>query len=260
MKNLRKYGNPPFNVALLHGGPGAPGEMAPVARELSKTMGVLEPLQTADTVDGQVEELQGVLEALADLPVTLVGFSWGAWLGYIFAARHPKMVVKLVLVSSGPFKEEYARDIKATRLSRLSPKEKREVAGLVITRNSKSVAERNAALSRFGELMCSADAFDPLPDNSEPVQCDSNVHRGVWAQASMMRSSGELLKLGKKIKCPVIAIHGDYDSHPADGVRVPLESNLKDFRFIILKKCGHYPWYERLARDEFFSILAEELK
>ena len=33
MKNLRKYGKPPFNVAVIHGGPGVPGEMAPVARD-----------------------------------------------------------------------------------------------------------------------------------------------------------------------------------------------------------------------------------
>ncbi len=46
MTNIRKYGNPPFSVAVIHGGPGAPGEMAPVARELSSRWGVLEPLQT----------------------------------------------------------------------------------------------------------------------------------------------------------------------------------------------------------------------
>jgi len=32
MKNLRKYGKAPFSIAAIHGGPGAPGEMAPVAR------------------------------------------------------------------------------------------------------------------------------------------------------------------------------------------------------------------------------------
>jgi len=47
MKNLRIYGNPPFKVAVLHGGPGATRQMAPVARELSLKRGVLEPLQTA---------------------------------------------------------------------------------------------------------------------------------------------------------------------------------------------------------------------
>ncbi len=50
MENLRKYGNPPFIAALIHGGPGSPGEMAPVARELSTGRGILEPLQTAATL------------------------------------------------------------------------------------------------------------------------------------------------------------------------------------------------------------------
>jgi hypothetical protein len=62
VKNLRKYGNKPFNVAVIHGGPGAPGEMAPVARELSSVRGILEPLQTAATLEGQVQELKAVLE------------------------------------------------------------------------------------------------------------------------------------------------------------------------------------------------------
>src|SRR5712692_10060037 len=54
MQNLRLYGQSPFTVAVLHGGPGAPGTMAPVARELATEWGVLEPLQTADSLDGQV--------------------------------------------------------------------------------------------------------------------------------------------------------------------------------------------------------------
>lgn len=64
MKNVRTYGTAPFQVAVIHGGPGAPGEMAPVARELSLLCGVLEPLQTKTTVAEQVEELATVLRAL----------------------------------------------------------------------------------------------------------------------------------------------------------------------------------------------------
>ncbi len=103
MKNLRKYGNKPFNVAVIHGGPGAPGEMAPVARELSSVRGVLEPLQTATTVEGQVQELKAVLEKNGDLPVTLIGFSWGAMLSFIFTARYPSFVKKLILIGSGAY-------------------------------------------------------------------------------------------------------------------------------------------------------------
>ncbi|MHA1167837.1 MAG: alpha/beta fold hydrolase, partial [Candidatus Hodarchaeales archaeon] len=35
MKLLRKHGKPPYSIAVIHGGPGAGGEMAPVAIELS---------------------------------------------------------------------------------------------------------------------------------------------------------------------------------------------------------------------------------
>ncbi|HKB48274.1 MAG TPA: alpha/beta hydrolase, partial [Ktedonobacterales bacterium] len=124
MQNLRLYGQPPFTVAVLHGGPGAPGTMAPVARELATEWGVLEPLQTADSLDGQVEELRAVLDEHADLPVTLIGSSWGAMLGYIFAARYPAHVRKLILVGSGVYEARYAAGIEQTRLDRLSEAER----------------------------------------------------------------------------------------------------------------------------------------
>ena len=87
MKNLRQYGDSPFVVVVVHGGPGAAGEMAPVARELACSWGVLEPLQTAESLEGQVEELRTVLDNNADTPVVMIGHSWGAWLSYILAAR-----------------------------------------------------------------------------------------------------------------------------------------------------------------------------
>ena len=89
MENPRKYGNQPFTVAVIHGGPGAPGEMVPVIRKLSSVTGVLEPLQTKVTLEDQVEELGNILEEHGDLPVNLIGFSWGAMVSYIFTALHP---------------------------------------------------------------------------------------------------------------------------------------------------------------------------
>jgi len=60
MKNPKKYGDAPFKIIVIHGGPGAPGEMAPVAEELSSDYGVLEPLQTKDSIKEQIEtELHG---------------------------------------------------------------------------------------------------------------------------------------------------------------------------------------------------------
>ncbi|MFO7996195.1 MAG: alpha/beta hydrolase, partial [Dehalococcoidia bacterium] len=71
--------------------------------------------------------------------------------------------------------------------------------------------------------------------------------------------SGQLLEIIRRIKCPVLAIHGDYDPHPAHGVKDPLSRAIKDFRFVLLEKCGHYPWRERKARDMFYCILNAEI-
>ena len=257
MNNLRIYGNAPFNIALVHGGPGAPGEMAPLARELASEMGVLEPLQTAGSIDGQVEELKNVLETHGNPPLILVGFSWGAWLSFILSARYPSLVKKLILVSSPPFTEKYVPQIMETRLSHIIAEERKEALSLLSSIYSGSAKVNSFA--RFGDLMEKADSFDLMAHDSEILPCSPEIYQQVWAEAGKMRSSGELLQLGEKIQCPVVAIHGDYDPHPAAGVQEPLSRALKDFRFILLAKCGHYPWYEHETKGNFYDVLRREI-
>jgi pimeloyl-ACP methyl ester carboxylesterase len=259
MENPRIYGSAPFTVAVIHGGPGAPGEMAPVARELSSFRGVLEPLQTAITLVDQVQELKVVLETNGDLPVTLIGFSWGAMLSFIFTARYPSSVKKLLLIGSGVYEEKYARYIMSTRLSRLSEGEKAEALSLMEVLSDPGIEDKNTPMARLGQLISKADSYDPLPHDSEILECQYDINQSVWGQARELRRSGKLLELGRKIHCPVIAIHGDYDPHPPEGVQDPLSSVLKDFRFILLEKCGHCPWIERGAMDIFYDILKKEI-
>jgi pimeloyl-ACP methyl ester carboxylesterase len=257
MHNLRTYGNAPFNLAVIHGGPGAPGEMAPVARELSLNGGVLEPLQTANSVDGQVLELNNVLEKHGNLPLILIGFSWGAWLSYVLTARYPSLIKKLILIGSGPFAEKYTNKIMEIRLNHLNNDERKEALSLLAALDSGRI--KDDGFARFGELMGKADSYDPLPHDSEVMLCSPDIYQQIWGQAGKMRSSGELLQLGKRIKCPVVAIHGDYDPHPAVGVQEPLSRVLKNFRFILLENCGHHPWLERQAKQNFYDTLRTEI-
>ena len=260
MENLRIYGEAPLNIAVVHGGPGAAGEMAPVARELAADYGVLETLQTAKSLDGQVEELKTVIDKNAGIPVTLIGFSWGAWLSCIIAATYPTLVKKLILIGSGSYEEKYAAGIQETRLNRLSADERAEVKSLIEVLDNPAIEDKSAAFVRFGALCSKADTYDSIMDESEVVDYQVGIFQGVWKDAAELRRSGKLLALGKHITCPVVAIHGDYDTHPAEGVKKPLSTALKDFRFILLENCGHKPWMERKARDTFYKILREELR
>lgn len=260
---VRKWGNPPFKVAIIHGGPGAPGSIAPVALELSSDMGVLEPFQTRDSIDGEIEELKAQLEADADLPIILIGHSWGAWLAWIFAARYPEMVSKLILVGSGPFEAHYAERIMPTRASRVPPENREEVYSLIRDLESPDVKDKDPIVSRLGELMGKTDHYEQLHLDLGIPDCGfgflGDVHTKVWPEGSEFRKSGKLLAMAKDIRCPVTAIHGDYDPHPAEGVEKPLSAALSDSKFILLPKCGHDPWDERYARDEFFRVLRQEI-
>ena len=196
-RNFRIHGHPPYRVVLLHGGPGAIGYLAPVANEISSAEGVIEAFQTKNTIEGLLDELNGIILQQAGIPVILCGHSWGAWLATMFTSRNPGLVGKLILVASGPFEENYILDY--------------------------------------------------------------NLYQSVWNEAEKLRSRRDLLDYTKTIKCPVLAIHGDYDPHPSEGVRIPLGQNIRDFRFHLLEKCGHEPWTEKHARNKFFSLLKKEL-
>ena len=257
MDTHRKYGVAPYTVVVVHGGPGALGELTTVASRIGEYEGCLETLHAACTVEGQVEELREAIEKHTHAPVSLIGHSWGAWLVFIFAARYTSLVRKVILIGSGPFEASYASEIMKTRMSRLTDSERDEVQSLIFRLTDKLNVD-DSTLARFGRLLAKADIYDPLEIN-EKVTVRSDVYEGVWPEASALRESGELLRMGSSIECPVVAIHGDYDPHPAEGVRRPLSQVIKEFEFILLKNCGHKPWIERAAQARFYDILRDHL-
>lgn len=253
MNTVNKYGFPPYQIALLHGGPGAAGEMKPVADILSVNYSLIEPLQTKYTVNKQVLELHNQLSECAVFPVTLIGYSWGAWLGFIFAAHYPKLVKKLILISSGSFEEKYNIDLMNIRLSRLNENQRLRVQHILNMINN-GVSD-NQTLSEFGKIMTISDSYSPLIEENASISINYEIHKKVWRQAEELRKNRTLINYADKIECPVYAIHGKYDSHPVDGVQIPLTARLKQFEMICIDKCGHTPWIEKYAKDQFFNIL-----
>ena len=253
-----KYGLPPYRVVVIHGGPGARGEMAPVASELGQRFGVIEPLQEAASVGGQEEELKMILQMHAALPATLVGHSWGAWLSLLFAARHPDMVDKILLVGSPPLEERYVAAIDETRLARLTADQRREWREL--SGSLAAAHPQECLLARLAELAAVADTFDPIPGERNAVDVRPDLFRAVWHEAAEMRRDGSLLATVHQIRCPVVAIHGEDDPHPAGGVQGPLATVLGDFRFLLIPGCGHTPWIERQAQRRFYDVLDSEIR
>jgi len=252
VENIRTYGSSPYEVAVIHGGPGAAGEMAPVARELSQYCGVLEPLQSALTIDEQIEELKNSLMKHRCEPISLIGYSWGALLSIITAFQYPEIVKKILLVSCPPLVSEYAKEIQNTCLDRLNDSQKQELDKTLKKLSDPLCKNKDDLMSKLGELLSSTDTFKAITEPKDKIQCRHDIFESIWSEAVQMRNSCVLLDYALNVKCPMTAIHGDYDPHPYKAVQDFLKDKLDNF--VLLKKCGHSPWREVYAEKEFYQI------
>jgi len=241
---------------MLHGGPGAPGSMQEPAVNLASQAGILEPLLTHPSITGQLAGLYETIMKHGHPPVILVGHSWGAWLAFLFAANYPALAKKLILIGAGSFEPQYNANLVKIRSNRLSEKENDEATILSALVNQGIASDSD--FRRYGELMTKADSYDCDAVEKGALKFYPEVYHSVWKEAEKIRKRGELLAMGSKIACPVVAIHGMDDPHPSEGVEKPLRKVLQDFRFTALEKCGHYPWRERHAKVRFYEILAKE--
>jgi len=187
------------------------------------------------------------------VPANLIGYSWGAWLAFILASMYSELVKKLVLVGSGPFQVEYAKGIMTTRLSRLNTGDNKKVEQLMQKINSGNTDDRT--LEEFGSLLAKADTYNPIRYEREVDGINMDIYQKVWPEAEKLRKNGKLLEYGRSIHCPIVIIHGDYDPHPFEGVKRPLQSISPNCEFVLLKKCGHKPWVEKQAKSLFYKTL-----
>ncbi|MEM8703520.1 MAG: alpha/beta hydrolase [Pseudomonadota bacterium] len=252
---FRQYGKTPSQVAVVHGGPGGAGDVQPLAQELGERgYRVLEPIQTDNTIAGQIAELAAQVEQACQRPVCLIGWSWGAWLACLLAAEHPTLVSSLILVGSAPFEQRHAATVGQTRLSRLS-----EYAQAELDRTTANLGD-SENVRRMAELTEAADTYMARGTRPAELVFDRTIHEAVWAEAKALRSSGGLLKRLALVCCPVTALHGDHDPHPAIGVEVPLATVLPHADFILLDRCGHKPWNEAYAHEAFFEALENAIR
>ena len=254
-RNPRVYGNPPYSISVIHGGPGAPGQVAPIATELSKDFGVLEPFQTKPSITNQIHELKDIIEISGTKPNILIGHSYGAVLSYLVASKYPDFVERLILVASPPFEAKFATKIMDIRINRLKPDEKNEFYSVLSAINQKSF--NLSIIEKFSQLITKIDSFNPITLDTGTIKIEFDINRKISTEFEELRSSGKLIELGKQITCPVFVIHGTYDPHPIEGILKPFMNVVAISDKKILTNCGHYPWLEVEAKAKFFKILKQ---
>lgn len=252
--HFRRYGDHGPIVYLLHGGPGAPGYLAPVARGLAKFCRIVEPFQRRSgsaplTVKRHTEDLHLLISEQSPSESTIiVGHSWGAMLALAFAAQHPECVSSLVLIGCGTFDLASRQRMAEIRESRMTEEMRERRARFL-----KRFPDPNARLRAMGSLYQRIDSVDLLTHRDETAEFDARGNEETWSDMLRLQAEGFYPAAFASISAPILMLHGADDPHPGPMIRDSLLLHLPQLQYHEFADCGHYPWLERAAHDKFFD-------
>lgn len=132
-----------------------------------------------------INELEAFLLTSAHHPVTLIGHSWGAMLAYMFAAHHPKLVKKVILISSGSYEASYAESMMATQLGRMTEEECTQIQAIEreLERVNSSSDTANDLFCQLGKIFSRLDSYDLMltefEEHSKMVQGNYTAYKGI---------------------------------------------------------------------------------
>lgn len=258
---VRSYGTEGPRVVVLHGGPGAQGSAIGLAQELQDRFRVIEPIQRRSgivplTVQQHVEDLA----AVAPVPATVVGWSWGAMLALSFAARYPERVRAIALIGCGTYDPASRAAFHKSMQERLeSPKYRTLDALMAKLQAERDPRERDRLYTEMGELSMKAQSFDPLEPIPNAMTADAAGYLETWQDVLRLQREGREPAAFLSIRCPVIMLHGEDDPHPGLSTRDVLRKVIPQLEFVGFARCGHEPWRERHAREVFLRTLRDWL-
>jgi len=252
---VREYGSSERYVFVLHGGPGAPGYMAPVCVRLGRDFKVIEPYQRPSgtvelTVERHIEDLAALIKSYTSKKVTIIGHSWGAALGLAFAAKSPKMVEQLVIIGCSTLDKQSRKVMEQIRSERTNP----EIAER-FNQIEESYEDQDEKLGAIGGLYQIIDSYELTRPPTGKFRCDTSAHTQSWADLMRLEDEGVYPAGFAAIDCPVLMMHGDYDSHPGKMIEKSLRQFIQNLEYLEFEKCGHYPWLEKAAVPQFYREL-----
>lgn len=256
-------------VVLLHGGPGCPDYLQPVAQLLpahlrvvtfdQRGVGGSAPARTF-TLEDYLSDIEAVRRHLDVERIHLLGHSWGGLLAQVYASTFPERVASLVLTNSaagvGKHWRQVEREVMAYNRKRSGPGGFVAMglwaALMVLPGRVGDVAGRRL-LKRVWR--------NYFPDNASAPSADpawlagSSRTAAVKTTAAIKIADTNMLDgLHSRLGAPVLLVYGDHDIYGAS-------KDLLETRFApahdvtTLKHCGHLPWLQ--APGAFAALLRD---
>ena len=261
---VRRYGNSGPLVLVLHGGPAAAGDVAPLAKGLSGSFRAVEPWQRGSggsplTVARHVADLHELAVELGrDSPVAIVGHSWGAMLALCYAAEHPSKAGSIVLVGCGTFDQSSRSTMQAIIEERMDDEVRDHIRR--VSTDATDPAEQFIQTFKLTRHIFDCDPIGRYAEKEEYEPFDLKAHDETWSDMRRLQDDGTYPKAFSAIESPVLMMHGQYDPHPGQMIRDSLLPFLPQLEYREFERCGHNPWIEKSTRDLFYSSICEWLE
>lgn len=200
------------------------------------------------TLEGCIEELECVVDALGPGPVALIGTSFGAPIAVHFAALHPQRVARLVLYGGG-LRGHKHREVEAA-MERLA----HAVMAAIWVATGGRIADKAAFRRMLITRMC------PGASDEEVADLDAGMEGRYTPEAASsymdMLQFLDVSASAPQVRCPTLVFHANRDQVVPVEEATRMAAMIPGARFVLLDDDNHMP----LASNPNWPAIALELR
>lgn len=213
-------------------------------RGLGRSTGVISPEQI--NLKTYVEDIESVRKALGVEKVSLLGHSFGSFLGLHYALAHPESIDRLILVSSMPGSSDDLGLFFAELNRRMAPyqKEIQQIQSSDLFHAGEPKTHEKLQKLSFQAYLHNPQLVDKL-NIYKTTQANLKAN-AVWEifKEHVFTKPYNLLQELVKIQIPVLIIHGDSDVIPFITAE-HLHAALPTSKIVKIAQSGHFPFVEQ---------------
>ncbi|MDA8792643.1 alpha/beta hydrolase [Bacteriovoracaceae bacterium] len=263
--NIKGEGAP---IVFLHGGPGVYGYIEKLCHLLSVNSNIFYYNQRGSRqnsnhikIEDHVFDLEKIIDYVStEAKPILVGHSWGAMLGVLFAGRYSEKIQKLILVGTGPLNGKQEREFFKNLDERFGD-QKEYYDGLwdIVEKETDSQKKQEFANDYINKVSHFYQHNKGSVAELLPMFYDFEALYETMVDMDKLKSIGEYENMLSQINVHVTCMHGDYDPVPSKSIFGLVRKYHPSAEIFEFKNCGHYPWVET-CKEEFLFILRKQLK
>jgi len=210
------------------------------------------------TTESFVNDLEGLRKSFKLEKMSLFGHSWGGLLALYYTLEYPARTERIILVDSAPPNSELdALNMKA-REDRRSAEDTRKIKEIMQSEGFQNLESQ--AVSNYFKVSEKVKFHDPGMISEMKMDLDrEKIEKLIWVGQLMNPHLAEydIVDSLSSISCPVLIIHGDYDTIPLESSRI-IHRKIEGSRLIVLEDSGHFPFIE--APEPFFREVRDFLE